>query len=274
MMSGTTESILISLGAGLVVLAIGLVVNRVPKPVAVLMAVGIGILAFVIWPRAALVEVPDLSDLSRDEADLRLSAMKLVGAQQPQEAPNTRPEHVIPGSQSPLPGTRVRPGTLVTYSISTPTSVVPGRTANKGSHAPTIAISIFSPREGSGVVPKRGADNIFRFDVEGTIEGVDLTKLSLLLWVRPVQPPSDQPGWYLQRHPANGIQSIAGDRWGGVCQIGNQQYPPHEGDVVDVAASVVPAEEALRLEARQGPLTAVILPGVVSKAIRLTVRLK
>lgn len=273
-MSGTAESVLVSLGAGLVVLAIGLIIKRVPKLLAILMAVGIGILAFVLWPRAALVEVPDLSDLSRDEAELRLPAMKLVGAPQPQDAPNTRPEHVIPASQNPLPGTKVRRGTLVRYSISTPTPVASGRTAGAGASAAARAISVFSPRDGGDVVPKRGADNIFRFDVQGTIEGADLANSSLLLWVQPIEPPSDQPGWYLQRLPANGVRSISGNTWRGVCQVGNQQYPPYEGDVVEIAASVVPSAEATRLEARQGPMTAVVLPGVVSKVVRLTVRLK
>jgi hypothetical protein len=272
-MSGAVESVVVSLGAGLVVLAIGLVIKRVPKPVALLMAVGIGMLAFVIWPRAALVEVPDLSDLSRDEAELRLSSMKLVGLPQPQGAPNTRPEHVIPTSQNPLAGTKVRRGTLVHYSISTQKSIVPGQTDDTGGSTAAVALSIFSPRAGGEIVPSRGADNVFRFDVEGTIEGVDLAKSSLLLWFQPIQPPSDQPGWYLQRLPANGIRSISGSKWRGVCQIGNQQYPPHSGDLVEIAASVVPAEEAIRLESRQGPLTAVVLPGVVSRVVRLTVRL-
>jgi hypothetical protein len=41
-----------------------------------------------------------------------------------------------------------------------------------------------------------------------------------------------------------------------------------------VAASVMPAEEATRLDARQGPVTTVVLPGKVSRPVRLTVRLK
>lgn len=274
-MSGSIEQMLVSLGAGLVVLAIGLIIKRVPKPVAILMAFGIGILAFVLWPRAALVEVPDLSNLSRDKAELRLSSMKLVGVPQPQETPNTRPEHVIPTSQNPLPGTRVQPGSLVRYSISTATSIVSGsRPKAYRSIDESGELSIFSPRDGGDVAPRRGADNIFRFDVEGTIKDVDLSRSSLLLWIQPIEPPSDQPGWYLQRLPANGVRSISGTTWRGVCQLGNQQYPPHDGDVVEVAASVVTAEESKRLDARQGPITAVVPPGIVSQVVRLTVRLK
>ncbi|MCX5800493.1 MAG: hypothetical protein NTX17_03810 [Candidatus Eisenbacteria bacterium] len=273
-MSGTTESILVGLGIGLVVLAVSMAIKPVPRRAAILMAVGTGIIAFVLWPRAVLVEVPDLSDLSRDEAELELSSAKLDGAPQPQEAPNTRPDHVVPMSQSPLPETKVHRGTLVRYSISTPTSTVSGKATDSDSTRGHVLVSIFSPRHGGEVVPVRGADNIFRFDVEGTLEGVDLARYSLLLWVQPVAPPSDQPGWYLQRLPANGVRSISGNRWSGVCQIGNQQYPPNEGDMLEVVASVVPAGEAERLEARQGPLTAVVVPGSVSQVVRVKVRLK
>jgi hypothetical protein len=247
-----------------------LVVHRIPRPVAVLLAVGTAMLAFVLWPRAALVEVPDLSDLSRDEAELALSSLALIGAPQPQEAPSTRPDHVIPTSQNPLPGTRVRPHTTVRYSVNTTTSTA----SPQASSAPGGSVSIFSPNSGGEVVPQRGADNVFRFNVEGTINGVDLTKSTLLLWVQPIQPPSDQPGWYLQRLPSNGIRSISGNQWRGVAQIGNQQYPPQNGDIVEVVASIVPAEEATRLNARQGPLTSVVIPGVVSEVARLTVKLR
>ena len=82
-MSPSVESVLVSLGVGLVVLAIGLTIKRMPKIVAILLAVGICIIAFVVWPRATLVEVPDLTGLSRDEAVLRLSSLKLVAAPEP-----------------------------------------------------------------------------------------------------------------------------------------------------------------------------------------------
>ncbi|MEW6574278.1 MAG: hypothetical protein AB1374_11665 [Bacillota bacterium] len=36
-----------------------------------------------------------------------------------------------------------------------------------------------------------------------------------------------------------GIQAIEADgSWEGLAQIGNAQWPPHEGDLVDVAASL------------------------------------
>jgi hypothetical protein len=265
------ESVIVSLGTGLVVLSIGLMAKRIPRLVVVLMALGIGFLAFVLWPRTVLVEVPDLADLSRDEAELKLSSAKLVAAPQPQQAPNTPLEHVVTLSQNPLPGTKVRRGTLVRFSVSTPTSVDQTR-SRSDSAQPSGLVSIFAPKDGGEVVPKRGADNVFRFDVEGTIEDIDLTESTLLLWVQPIEPPSDQPGWYLQRLP-NGIRSIAGTNWRGVCQIGNQEWPPHDGDIIEIAASVLPGEEANRLLARQGPVTVVALPALNSSVVRVKIRL-
>ena len=136
------------------------------------------------------------------------------------------------------------------------------------------SVSVFSPSDGETVTPVRGADNIFRIDVEGTIDGTYNTEATLLLWIQPVNPPSDQPGWYLQRLPANGIKSVTGNRWRGICQIGNQQWPPQNDDIIDVAATLVPTDEALRLQAKQGPLTVVRLPGAVSEVVRLRMRLE
>jgi hypothetical protein len=161
----------------------------------------------------------------------------------------------------------------VRFSVSTSSAVDTGKQDSDVSTESAV-VSIFSPKNGGDVVPTRGADNIFRFDVEGTIEHFDPTKSSLLLWVQPIMPPSDQPGWYLQRLPANGIVSVSGNSWRGRCQIGNQQFPPHEGDVLEVTASVVQNQEAMRLQARQGPLTVVVLPGVVSRTTRIRVRLR
>jgi hypothetical protein len=227
------ESVLVSLGASIVVLAIGMLVKQIPKSVAVLLAIGCGMIAFASWPRAALVEVPDLADLSSDEAELRLTSLKLVPAPQPQQAPNTQLEHAIPSSQEPLPGTKVRRGTVVRFSISSPTSLPLDRTPPDGGPSSSL-ITIFSPKDGSEVTPKRGADNIFRFEVQGTMEAVDLTRSQVLLWLQPIEPPSERPGWYLQRLPGEGVRSVSGNTWRGVCRIGSEQWPPHDGDVVDV----------------------------------------
>jgi len=267
------ESVLVSLGASLVVLAIGMLVKQIPKSVAVLLAIGCGMIAFVLWPRAILVEVPDLAGLSRDEAELRLTSLKLAPAPQPQQAPNIPLEHVVPSSQEPLPGTKVRRGTVVRFSVSSPTSLPGDQTQSDGGPNSNL-VTIFTPRDGSEVTPKRGADNIFRFEVQGTIEAVDLAKSQVLLWLQPIEPPSEQPGWYLQRLPDEGVRSVSGNTWRGVCRIGSEQWPPHDGDVVDVVSTVVAGDEAQRLLARQGPVTTVVLPGSSSKIVRLRVRLR
>lgn len=272
-MSPSVETMILSLGTGLVILAIGLIIPKMPKSIAVLLALGFGMLAFVLWPRAILIEVPDLANLSSDEAEVLLSSRDLEAKPQPQEARNTRPHYVIPSSQNPLPGTKVKRGTIVRFSVSNPTSVELGGTES-GRVVTGVSVSIFSPGDGDTVTPRRGADNIFRFDVEGTMDAVDSAEVSLLLWLQPIDPPSDQPGWYLQRLPANGIKSISGGSWRGVCQIGNFQWPPHDGDIVDVAVTLVASEEALRLQARQGPLTVVRLPGKTSEIVRLEMRLE
>jgi hypothetical protein len=268
-MPSNVESVLVSLGASIIVLAIGIWRQRKPTPVSVLLAFGCGIIAFVLWPRAVLVEVPDLTGQSRDEAELKLTSLKLVPEPRPQQAPNTPLEHVVPSSQEPLPGTKVRSNTVVRFSVSSPISIPrPSIVPNSG------VVTIFTPKGGSEVTPKRGADNIFRFEVQGTIEAVDLTKSQVLLWLQPIEPPSDQPGWYLQRLPTEGIRSVSGNTWRGICRIGSEQYPPHDGDFVDVVATVVAGDEAQPLLARQGPVTTVVLPGSASKIMRLRVRLQ
>lgn len=135
-------------------------------------------------------------------------------------------------------------------------------------------MSIFSPKDGGEVAPKRGADNVFRFEVQGTTEGVDAARSTLLLWIQPIDPPSERPGWYLQRLPDEGVTSVSGHTWRGVCRIGSEQWPPHSGDVVDIVATAVASEEAQRLLARQGPVTTVVLPGSTSKIARLKVRVQ
>lgn len=266
-MSPIIETLILSLGAGLVILALGIGIPKVPRTVAVLVALGVGLITFVIWPKAVLVEVPDLSNLSRDEASIRLADAGLQEAAQPQESPHTRPHHVIAQSQNPLPGTKVKRDTVIRFSVNTDTSVESGQTETNIAES-GVSVSVLAPAGGNHIMPARGADGIFRIDIEGTIVGAS-EDATLLLWLQPIDPPSDQPGWYLQRLPSNGIRSISGDRWRGICQIGNQQWPPNNGDVVDVVATLVPTQEVLRLQARQGPLTLVRLPGTVSNIVRL-----
>jgi hypothetical protein len=57
----------------------------------------------------------------------------------------------------------------------------------------------------------------------------------------------------LQRLPSNGIPGIRPDgSWTGVAQIGNAQYPPHEGDTVDFAVTIAEKREIDKLFAELG----------------------
>jgi len=68
-----------------------------------------------------------------------------------------------------------------------------------------------------------------------------------------VNPPADRVGWYLQRPPVNGIPGVEADgSWSGVAQIGSAQYPPHEGNTVDLAVTIADNGEINKLMAEQG----------------------
>jgi hypothetical protein len=74
----------------------------------------------------------------------------------------------------------------------------------------------------------------------------------------------------------NGVHTIENDgKWEGVIQIGNVEYPPHEGDIVEIAVSIVNSDEAHKLLSADG----VVVRGgpagkVYDKAIDATVHLR
>lgn len=107
----------------------------------------------------------------------------------------------------------------------------------------TISLSI--PRKDGQLDCAPDAGAIFRCSVAGGVTGLSQSQ-RLLLWMRPVQPPSESEGWYLQRRP-NGIASQSGSSWDGKIQIGNRDFPPQNGDIVDVAASIAEAPVADKL---------------------------
>jgi hypothetical protein len=111
------------------------------------------------------------------------------------------------------------------------------------------SVSFVSPKSGEKIRCVRGADGLYQCSTSGISSGVSMNRHSLLLWVRPVSPPSEISGWYLQRG-RNGI-SMTGTSgaWNGVAQLGNVQYPPHEGDMLDLAVTVTDIETATELEA-------------------------
>ncbi len=104
-------------------------------------------------------------------------------------------------------------------------------------------LSVFKPKPREKIDLQQGPDGLYRFEIRGTSRGLAAGDGRLLLWVRPVRPPAD--GWYLQRGPLNGIGNVEPDgSWRGTAQIGNLQWPPHSGNVLDIAVSVVDGKTA------------------------------
>ena len=144
-------------------------------------------------------------------------------------------------------------------------------TPTKDSSAATVAF--FQPKSMGTAKCQLGGDGIHRFPVSGTSTGLS-NRHMLLLWVKPVKPPSERSGWYLQRLPGNGITSVLSDgRWEGIAQIGSTVWPPHEGDLFDVAVTVIDFAIATRLLNEPGVVTRVSLPGVIAD-VASSVRVK
>lgn len=198
--------------------------------------------------KVRLVDVPNLGSLSRAQAENELMENRLVPEAIPQYANAVNAGLVIPDSQEPAPKISVKPGTLVRFGVSVRSEAHPAPAE------PTRAVTVSLELKGSEQVScPRGGDNIHRCSIKGTSSGLSAGGYGLLLWVRPVRPASDTPGWYLQRLPANGISGVQKDgSWTGVAQLGNPSWPPNEGDTFDVAVSVADMETAKRLMAESG----------------------
>jgi hypothetical protein len=239
-------------GGGIVWLITNAKASKKAATVAALVALAI---LTVLFLRACpwLVAVPDLSGLSRAEAEEVLSKRGLGAEPRPQYSDVVEAERVIPRSQEPAPGIKVRRGAVVRFGVSTgppPTRAI--KEPSKGG----VSVTLFRPKSGERAVCIRDGEGIYRFDVEGVSSGVYGEALALLLWVQPVSPRSETPGWYLQRAPVNGVRGPDADgSWKGVGQLGNRQWPPHGGDTFNVAIAVAPSDEAEELMARPGVVT-------------------
>jgi hypothetical protein len=110
--------------------------------------------------------------------------------------------------------------------------------------------SLSQPRKDGQLDCAPDAGTIYRCTVSGTATSIAAGH-ELLLWVRPVQPPSESEGWYLQRRP-NGVLNRSGSSWNGKVQIGSRDYPPHDGDIVDIAVSIADKAELDRLMREAG----------------------
>jgi hypothetical protein len=265
------RALIIGMGANLVVTALGLLFFKKNKAIWAMLGCGLMLLVatilFYSWP--SLVVVPDLSGLSQAEAEAALERQQLIPEARPVYSIEAKPGLVGAGSQEPGQGIKVRPGTLVRFGVA-----VSGQPPVTLSHEPIInkaSVSLFQPKGGESVKCTRYPDGTYHFSALGTVS-VLLPNQRLLLWARPVKPPSETPGWYLQRPPINGIHQINPDgSWEGTAQIGNAMWPPHTGDILDVAVTVVPENQVQQLFATPGVETRISLPGI-SSDIALGVR--
>ena len=212
---------------GLGVSLAGGAINRHKKPFLVAsFCIGalIAIALFISWP--SLITVPSLDQLSKAEAEELLRNKKLVSQFTEAYTPVVKAGRVIPGSQQPSPGLKIRSRETVTFTVAA---------------EPTISLS--EPRTGERVVCSQNADNIYRFTVRGTsIYAPEYFKV--LLWVQPVN-----HGWYLQRLPVN-IDSQG--FFSGTVQIGNRQWPPNEGDQLNLAITLTENQTASHLMSQTG----------------------
>ena len=267
------RAILIGLCGGLFTAAIVAFVDRkTPRRnswilTGLTVALTVSVIVFFTWPE--LVSVPDLGNLSQAEAETLLQKNDLVPLAMPQHGTQTQAGRVIPFTQDPASGIRVRRMTAVRFGVAADSPLPP---TNDNSAA---TVTFFQPKSMATAKCKLGGDGIHRFPVSGTSTGLS-NRLALLLWIKPVKPPSERPGWYLQRLPGNGITSLLPDgRWEGIAQVGNTVWPPHAGDVLDVAVAVIDSASATRLLNEPGVVTRVSLPGVaadVASGVRVELR--
>lgn len=263
----------IGLGVGLIGAYIGHLVDRSRK--LILAAIGLAMLVAVAvyYACPSLVTVPSLDNLAQATAEELLIRRGLAPDPKPRQAPGVEAGRVVPQSQSPVSGLAVHRNTVVSFGVSV-SGVGPTPPPIVSPTGPPSA-SLFQPKSGEMLHCEAGGDGIYHCLAKGTSSGLTAGAFHPLLWLRPVNPPSDQFGWYLQR-PGNGISRVEGDgSWVGVAQLGNAQFPPQEGNVADLAVSVVDDATFVQLMGRGGVVVEPQPAGVrVDTALKVVVTLK
>jgi hypothetical protein len=231
-----------------------------------LMSLALAVALYCRWP--SLVKVPLLDKRSYAEAEGILRRESLVPAPTSGYSMETARDLVVPGSQRPAARLFVHPHTPIHYTVSL------GRSATAISTAP-VSVSLAEPKGSLTARCFRDSDGLYRFNVNGTSRGLEPSSYSLLIWVFPVEPPAVPYGWYLQRQPSEGVHRVETDgRWAGVARIGNQQYPPHNGDKFNLAVSVADIATARQLMAEMGVVVRPNPTGIaLDKAENVTVDL-
>ena len=248
---------LIGIGCGCLTGMIGYFVTRSdwPRrvPALIMGGCGVGLLAgvamYYAMPRRSTI--PGCANLSQTEAEDLLIKHKLIPSARPQYAQGVPAGRVIPQSQSPAPGLLVANESVITFGVSQQSMAEQSPPSQALSPPGGSDLQLFEPKDRGMLKCSRGVGGITRCSVSG-ITG-DKSGARLLLWLQPVDPPSETPGWYLQRPPMNGIKRIENDgNWNGTVQIGDAQYPANEGNQVDVAVSILDSDEAKRLLSELG----------------------
>ena len=219
----------------------------------------IALLVYYVWP--SLVSVPSLDRLSEAECQALLLRQHLVPNGHQQYTSGVETGRVIPHSQSPAAGLTVRRSTTVTFAVAINQSTIGIPSA--------LDVTLSRPRAREAVHCAKAADGVYKFEVQGTSLGASTGGARVLLWVRLVNPPSDTGEWYLERPPINGVQQTQPDgSWSGTAQIGNTQWPPSEGNTMDVAVSIADDATVAALLAEPGVVMRSTPVGVKSDVAR------
>lgn len=165
--------------------------------------------------------VPNLDYLPLEEAEDRLADQCLDFVVVPVVRSDIEVGRVVPNSQSLSPGQLVRSNTKVSLSVS-----------DEGTSA------LAYPRSNSQVDCIRRSEGFCTITVEGMASAlVSRDQLRLLLWAK-----SRESGWYLQDSgPTQTILDRPDQTWTRQAQIGNSRYPPSDGELVDLALTVIPS---------------------------------
>lgn len=223
-----------------------------------LIVIGLALILFIVatsYTNSTLIKTPDLDGLSQDAASKTLEDLNLIPSPSQKNSCDIVNKYVIPKSQDPIPGTMVFKDTRVYFDISN--GICPSSTPTQTSLTPTPTLSplctgpasvqLSNITNGDRLEPIPDANGIHTIKIMGKSSNIYCSGFELLLWMKPISPPSERPGWYLQKSP-NGIAHLNEDgSWEGTIQVGNSMYPPNNGDMVSILVNAIRKEEAISL---------------------------
>jgi len=237
------------LGCGLILIAVTdfITKNKMYKILSGVLGISLVLVPlFNGWPK--LIKVPSLDGLSQARAEQLLIDNKLLPDGKRQYSTTVNDGVVIPGTQNPKADTEVKKDTLVSFAIS----INQGNQPSQQQVPSQPKLSINKPQNNE-LFCSPDTNGIYTFTVTGI--STEISGSQLLLWVKPVKPSAPGNRWYLQRNP-NGILKINNDgTFIGSGQVGDQQWPPHSGDTLDIAVSILSITEADNLFNQPGIVT-------------------